>query len=152
MIRRNLVIGAILGAALGALILGLGGRIVMRILAVTIAREPTFSIGGSLEVIAYGAIVGLVSGGAFALAQAILPERRWVGGLLLAAFAYAGTIATLPAHIADTATPFADRMPAVLLLFGLCFLLFGLATAYLSSRGSSLKQAAAQAAPPGSSS
>ena len=55
---RTLIVGAIGGAALGALILGLGGRIVMRLLAMMIARDATFSMAGSLEVIAYGAIVG----------------------------------------------------------------------------------------------
>jgi hypothetical protein len=145
---RKLIVGALAGAMLGALFIGLGGRMVMRTLAVAVAREPAFSIGGSLEVIAYGAIIGLVSGAAFALARSVLPGRRWIGGLLLATISYAGTIATLPAHIADTARPFADRMPVVLLLFGLCFLLFGLATAYFNSRGSSPVPAAAPASPP----
>jgi hypothetical protein len=146
--RRGLIAGALSGALFGALFIGLGGRMVMRILAVAIAREPAFSIGGSLEVIAYGAIVGLVSGGAFALARPILPERHWIAGLLQATITYAGTILTLPAHFAETARPFADRIPVVLLLFGLCFLLFGLATAYFNSLWSSPAQAAAPAAPP----
>jgi hypothetical protein len=145
---RRLIVGALAGAMFGALFIGLGGRMVMRLLAVAIAREPAFSFGGSLEVIAYGAIVGLVSGGAFGLARPILPERRWFGGLLLTMITYAGTILTLPAHIAETARPFADRMPVVLLLFGVCFLLFGLATAYFNSLWSSPAPAAAPASPP----
>jgi len=147
--RRRLIADALSGALLGALFIGLGGRMAMRILAVAIAREPAFTIGGSLKVIAYGAIVGLVSGGAFALARPILPERNWIAGLLQATITYAGTILTLPAHIAETARPFADRMPVVLLLFGLCFLLFGLAMAYFNYLWSSPAQAAAPAAPPG---
>ena len=62
--------------------------------------------------------------------------------------AYPVTIATLPAHIAETARPFADRMPVVLLMFGLCFLIFGLAMARISFRASSRAQVAAQAVPP----
>lgn len=143
----NPVVGALAGAALGALFLGLGGRIVMRILAIIIAREPTFSIGGSLEIIAYGALVGMVSGAVFALARPILPEQWPLGGLLLAAIAYPVTILTLPAHIADTARPFAAMMPTVLALFGFCFLLFGAGLARLSCRASSPAPADDPAAP-----
>jgi len=133
---------------LGALFLGLGSRIVMRLLAVSIARDPAFSLGGTLEIVAYGAIVGAVSGAAFALGRPVMPGRWWVQGLMLAALAYAGTIATLPEHIADTTRPFADQMRLVLALFGLCFLLFGLVVARVSSRGSSPAPEAAPAAPP----
>ena len=139
--------GAIAGMVLGALVLGLGGRLVMRILALAIARDPLFSIGGSLEVIAYGAIIGMASGAVFVLAHPILPERWWIAGMIMAAVTYAGTILTLPAHIADTARPFASMMPAVLALFGMCFLVFGLAMARLSSLWSSPAQEAAPAAP-----
>ena len=145
---RTLIVGAIGGAALGALILGLGGRIVMRLLAMMIARDATFSMAGSLEVIAYGAIVGAVSGAIFSVTRSNLPTPWPIQGILLATLSYAGTIATLPAHIADTARPFAGRMPIVLLLFGLCFLLFGLATAYFNSLWSSPATAAAPVSPP----
>jgi hypothetical protein len=136
------------GAALGALILGLGGRMVMRLLALTIDRDPSFSLGGTAEIVAYGSIVGFMSAALLAIARPILPRRWPIRGLILAALGYAGTIATLPAHIADTARPFADRMPLVMALFGLCFLLFGLALARLNSLWSSPAPAAAPAVPP----
>jgi hypothetical protein len=145
---RNLVVEAIAGAALGALILGLGSRIVMRLLAAMIARDTAFSLAGTLEVIAYGAIVGAVAGAIFAVARPRLPTSWPIQGILLAALAYVGTFVTLPAHIADTARPFADRMPVVLALFGLCFLLFGQAMARISFRVSNREQVAAPAAPP----
>lgn len=144
---RRIALGALAGAALGAILLGFGGRIVMRMLAITIAREPAFSLGGTIEVVAYGAIVGTISGAAFALFRPVLPRRWWAQGVILAALSCAGTIAALPTHIADTARPFADRMPLVLALFGLCFLTFGLATARVSSRGSSQAPEAVPAAP-----
>lgn len=138
----------ITGAALGALLIGLGGRMVMRLLALAIDREPSFSVGGTAEVIAYGAIIGFLSAALLAIARPVLPRRWPLQGLILAALAYSGTVATLPAHIADTARPFADRMPFVMALFGLCFLLFGLVLARLSSLWSSPAPAAAPAAPP----
>lgn len=141
---RDLVAGAVLGA----LVLGLGGRIVMRLLALAVGRGPAFSLGGTTEVVAYGAIVGVISAALFAMARAILPRRWPIQGLILAGLSYGGTIGTLPAHIAQTARPFADRMPLVLTLFGLCFLLFGLALARFSSLSSSPVPAASPAAPP----
>lgn len=142
---RNAALGALAGMVAGALCLGLGGRLVMRLLATMTSRDPAFSAGGTLEVVAYGAIVGTVSGAAFGLCRPIMPRRRWVRGFILSALAYAGTIATLPAHIADTARPFAGQMPIVLALFGLCFLAFGLAMARLSFPTSSPAAGGAQA-------
>lgn len=121
----------------------------MRILAGSIGREPAFSFGGSLEIIAYGAIVGLVSGAVVASARRILPGRWWIQGLIIGLTTYAVTILTLPAHIADTARPFSGMMPTVLALFGTCFLLFGLALARINSRASSPVREAAPIAPPG---
>ncbi len=144
---RNVIGGAVVGATLGALILGLGGRIMMRLLAVMIERDPAFSLGGSLEVVAYGAIVGAVSGAVFALLRPIMSWGWLTQGILLATLTYFGTIATLPAHIAETARPFAGQMPFVLLLFGLCFTAFGLTMARVSSRGSNPAPEAAPIAP-----
>ena len=141
---RDLVAGAVLGA----LALGLGGRMVMRLLALAIGRGPAFSIGGTAEVVAYGAIVGVMSAALFAMARPILPRRWPVQGLILAAFSFGGTVATLPTHIAETARPFTDRMPLVLTLFGICFLLFGLALARFSSLWSNPAPAGAAAVPP----
>ena len=141
---RDLVAGAVLGA----LVLGLGGRLAMRLLALAIDRGPAFSIGGTAEVVAYGAIVGVMSAALFAMARPILPRRWPIQGLIIAGLSYGGTIVTLPAHIAETARPFADRMPLVLTLFGFCFVLFGLALARFSSLWSSPTSAAAPAAPP----
>lgn len=103
----------------------------MRLLALLIARDGVFSVGGSLEVIAYGAIVGCVSGAAFAALRPYVRGPWWVQGIVLGVVTFAGTIVTLPAHIADTARPFAGQMAIVLALFGLCFALFGLAIARL---------------------
>jgi len=128
---QRAALGALAGAALGAIFLGLGGRIVMRLLALIIARDGVFSVGGSLEVIAYGAIVGGVSGAAYSVSRPYIPSRWWIQGILLGGLTFAGTIVTLPAHIAETARPFGGHMAIVFALFGLCFALFGLALARL---------------------
>ena len=144
---RRMVIDTLAGATLGALFLGLGARIAMRLLAISIGRDTGFSLGGSLEVIAYGAIIGTITGALWALFHKWLAGPWWAHGTALGLISYAGTIATLPAHLADTARPFADQMTAVLALFGLCFLLFGLTLARVSSGGSSRARAGAPAGP-----
>lgn len=117
------------GALFGAILLGLGGRVVMRLLTMHDGREPGFSFGGTLEIMLYGAIIGLVAGLVFALLPAPLRKNWIASGLIFGLLVYAGTILTLPAHIAGTAAPFSDILPLVLFGFGLCFLAFGLALA-----------------------
>ena len=122
------------GALFGAVLIGAGGRLVMRVLAALNGIAPVFSFGGSMEVVLYGAIVGAVGGVAVAVMST--PLRRWpsVGGLALGAIVYAGTVATLPGHIAGTAAPFMNMMAAVWSLFGLCFLAWGLAMGRMAAK------------------
>ena len=129
---RRFFRATLIGATLGALILGLGGRLVMRLLTLAEMRETVFSVGGTLDVMAYGGIVGAVSG----LVAGFLPPggRTWARGSVFGLTVYVATILTLPAHIAETARPFADRMPLVLGLFGLCFLIFGIALVVAARR------------------
>ena len=125
---------AALGAAAGAVILGGGGRIVMRLLAHSIDRPGVFSLGGSLEVVAYGAIVG-AAGGVLAAFVRLLPLGFSARAAAIGLLTYAGTLLTLPDHIADTARPFADRMMLVHALFGATFLLYAVALEVLSGKG-----------------
>lgn len=119
----------------GAAILGAGGRFVMRLLALANEMPAVFSLGGSFEVILYGAIVGLAGGIPAAILARALRRSPLPGGLLLGLAVYSATVATLPAHIADTARPFVPIMPLVWSLFGLCFLLWGIAVAKVAVRG-----------------
>lgn len=132
--------GTVWGAASGALLLGIGGRGVMRLLSHSIDQTPVFSLGGSIEVVAYGAIVGGVAGLTAALLRRWLPREWWQRALIVGSIAYAGTIATLPGHIAQTMAPFAQWMPLVAALFGLCFLAFGAALAALDRRISNINR------------
>ena len=112
-----------LGAMLGALIIGGGGRVVMRLLALLIDRPTGFSIGGSLEVVAYGAFLGL-GGGLIKFASKSVGRGK-MGGVFVGLMSYGLALGTLPNHIAQTAAPFADRMWLVHGLFGATFIAFG---------------------------
>jgi hypothetical protein len=120
-----------LGATLGALILGAGGRLVMRLLSLSIERPASFSLGGSLEVVAYGALLGLGGGLIKFVAKGVGEHKR--GGVLVGLMTFALALGTLPDHIAKTAAPFADRMWLVYGLFGATFVAFGIALSMVTS-------------------
>lgn len=83
---RSLFTALLVGTVTGALLLGVGGRFVMRALAVASGTPSGFSIGGTFSVILSGAIAGVVGGLLlFAAAQfvpALLRFRGLVFGLL----------------------------------------------------------------------
>jgi hypothetical protein len=63
------------GAALGALILGIGGRIAMRVVATSTTGTSGFSLGGTLTVVFLGAASGAVAGVILSITRALL--WRW---------------------------------------------------------------------------
>jgi hypothetical protein len=119
------------GAMLGALILGGVGRLIMRLLALSIDRPTSFSLGGSFEVVAYGALLGL-GGGLVKFVAKSVGEGK-MGGLFVGLMTFALARLTLPGHIAETAAPFADLMWLVYGLFGAAFLAFGIALSMVTS-------------------
>jgi len=59
---KKLLLDSLLATLIGGLVLGIGGRVLMRLVAVFAGGETGFDWGGSFEVVAFGALVGLVSG------------------------------------------------------------------------------------------
>ncbi len=68
---------SLIGAGVGAVVLGVGGRLAMRGIAVLSGAPPSFTVGGSLRVVLMGALSGL--GGAWILKvlRSFLP-KRWL--------------------------------------------------------------------------
>lgn len=118
---------------LGALFIGGGGRVVMRLLALSDERPIGLTAGGTLEVVVYGALCG-AAGGLVYLALARLGWSRPALGAATGLLTFAGTALTLPPHLAATAEPFLSRSWLLLLLFGACFIAYGLALAALAGR------------------
>ncbi len=74
---RTIVIGGLAGAAAGAVILGPGFRLAMRVVAILSTRPtrvPEFSIGGTLFIVVF---VGVILGAIFAIGAALV--RRGLG-------------------------------------------------------------------------
>lgn len=120
------------GALTGALVLGVGGRMVMRLAALIGGRAPGFSWGGSLEVVAAGALYGAAGG---LLWVAI---SRWLGramtGPALGAATFAGIgLASGAAQSAAASLPGPRRLTALALFLLLC-VAWGAATDALARR------------------
>ncbi len=71
------------GLASGALVLGLGGRVLMRVLALTTPEPPRFTLEGSLQVLAVGAVWGAVTAPLLLVAEGRFPRLGRSKGPLL---------------------------------------------------------------------
>ena len=57
-----MVRSALAGAAIGFVILGIGGRVIMRVIAHCEGRVPAFTPSGTFTVVMMGALAGLAAG------------------------------------------------------------------------------------------
>ena len=83
--RRDWLAGAVLGAVLGLLLLGVGGRFAMRVIALLAGQTPGFSLGGTAPVIFLGTVWGGVGALVF-VGLRFLTRRRVVRATLFWAF------------------------------------------------------------------
>jgi hypothetical protein len=67
---------ALWGALLGLLLLGIGGRAVMRVIAVSAGTPPTATFEGTLTVLLAGTGSGAAAGIIYRVLVALLPHRR----------------------------------------------------------------------------
>jgi len=120
---RSLLTALLVGTATGALLLGVGGRLVMRAFALATGRPSGFSVGGTFSVILSGAIAGLVGGvilvGAARFVPVLLRFRGMIFGLLCYLLASPG---------------FRPPQLLVFALFAPIFLAYGVATIMLYER------------------
>jgi uncharacterized glyoxalase superfamily protein PhnB len=114
---RTLGQATLVGMVSGAVVLGVGGRLLMHVIALVTRGSGGFSIGGSLEVLAAGALFGAVGG----LLQPFMPARLG----RLRALAHAGALFLLIALTSDAARGAASsigtpaRFPVLLAFAGL---------------------------------
>lgn len=133
-IRRQLVLACIAGLVSGLLILGLGGRTLMRLLAFTTPEDPRFSWAGTLQIIALGGVWGTLTGPLVLLTRPRL--ENWFAGALF------GLLVLLPAAVVFAIfSGFTGEIvaPASFLWLGAhtfptLFMLHGLAVSSLVSR------------------
>jgi len=120
---RTLPLALAIASASGALLLGLGGRLVMRLFALATGRPGAFSLRGTLTIVLAGAVAGLVGGAIFWAVERWLPRRPLPRGLAFGLLGFA------------IASP--GIRPPQLLTFGLFapfFLGYGVLVAYAWAR------------------
>jgi hypothetical protein len=66
-----------LGAVLGAIVLGGGGRVAMRVIAVNQGAPGAFSLGGTVTVVLLGVASGALGGAILMVSRWLFPARRW---------------------------------------------------------------------------
>ena len=126
------LIRTLMSAALSGLLLGVGARVVMRFVALEAGMSYGSSLGGSFEVVAFGAMVGAPAAWLFfALRPRVPLGWPWAGvtyGVLLV-----GLLSAMPPPAARSAlsdTP--DTPAATAVAFGLLFASWGLSLEYFN--------------------
>jgi hypothetical protein len=102
----------LIGIALGLTILGIGGRIAMRVIAHATYAAPSFSLGGTMTVVFMGAVSGAAGGVIYAVLARVLPDRAVIRGVM---FAVVLTLLTLRGTSPSTSLSLSLFVPLALL-------------------------------------
>jgi hypothetical protein len=113
-LRNPWIFDPLLGIALGLPILGIGGRVAMRIIAHATNVAPSFSVGGTVTVVLLGAASGAAGGLIYAVMARAMPRRT---RLRMAAFGIVLTLLTLRGASPFSALTLSVFLPLTL-LFG----------------------------------
>lgn len=90
---------ALTGALVGLPILGVGGRLLMRVIAHGEGRVPAFTAGGTLTVLFFGTIAGLAGGAVHGFSRRLINNtlaRNLLFAIICTAFTWRAVNALLP--------------------------------------------------------
>jgi hypothetical protein len=107
------------------LFLGIGGRIAMRVLAILAEQEPRFTVEGTIAILVFSTVIGIVGGALFPFVGKYLPGSTTAKGGAWGLLLFIVLIPMLPADIHREALNFEHLLPLSITLFGLLFLAFG---------------------------
>ncbi len=135
-IAAQLWFGALAGA-LGGLIWGIGGRVIMRFVANIAGQPPQFDPRLTMMMLVATTILGLLTGLAYAGIRRLLPKHKWVHGAvfgLLVMFTL-GTVLYLNPYLqADIARVGLQWRELIVALFVPNFIVYGLVTSLTFGR------------------
>jgi hypothetical protein len=124
---RSALFGAAAGAASGLLVLGLVGRLAMSAAALLAGHALRWSLGGTIDVLLFGLLMGAGAGLPYGLIRWRLPRASPWTGLAWGAVALLVLLAVPPPAARSAFGGIRHvGLPAVLALFGAVFLLWGL--------------------------
>jgi hypothetical protein len=118
------------GAVAGALVLGVGGRLLMAIVVLLAGGQPRFSTGGSFEVLVLGTGYGAGGGLLIPLLPRTVGARQRQAAALLGVLLFA--VAWLTSSVGRGAA--AGRRPLIVLLALPAFVLWGILATTLYAR------------------
>ena len=101
---------ALIGALVGLPVLGVGGRILMRLIALWQGTAPGFSLGGTMTVVFMGTVYGTVGGAVHGL------MRRFVHNIIARNILFAVVCTAVTWRVANVLLP-RDRFTFVALTF-----------------------------------
>lgn len=121
-------------SCLSGLLLGAAARVTMRFVALEAGVSVALSLGGSLEVVTFGALVGTpVALLFFVFRLRVQVWRPWLG--LLCGFSLFAVLGALPPPAARSALAATPDTPALTVLaFGVLFVAWGLMLEYFARR------------------
>lgn len=125
--------GLFAGALSGVAVLGILGRAVMRIVALRVGAEPGFSVGGTLEVLATGLLLGAASGPLYALSRRFLPGPADLRGLAFGGALFSLLLLFPPPAARSAVRGLEELLPFLVMMFGILFLVYGVALERLLS-------------------
>jgi hypothetical protein len=131
---RRLLAAAIAGLICGVVVLGLGGRVMMRVVAIAGHRPVHFGAGATAGILLIGGVLGLIGGLGFGLLQRALPGSAAVKGLLYGTLFFVVVVPLQPAPIQAEITDLRAIWSIVIPLFWALFLAFGVGVARWGSR------------------
>lgn len=79
---------ALAGMVVGVIVLGLGGRVAMRFVALLIHQAPHLGVGATLGILLIGGILGTLSGAAYG----VILQRRWPARVTMKGFLFGSVL------------------------------------------------------------
>jgi len=129
---RRILIGLVAGLAAGTVIIGIGGRLAMRLITILGGLPGGYSWDGTLEVVMFGLITGIISGVVFGTVERYAFSNRMLTGLVYGALVF-GSLVVIPIDAKGAASGFPDLQAAIYLIFGSVLLVYGIALATMFS-------------------
>lgn len=130
--RPGVFSAVLAGLASGLVVLGVGGRVAMRLLALAAGREPQFGAEGTFGIIVIGGALGTVGGLLFALVAPRLPRSRALAGAIHGTLVLAVLAPLLPPAVREEIEALKSHLVLAASTFWLLFALYGIALATLA--------------------
>jgi hypothetical protein len=138
MFLRKASIGLRAGAVAGV-VLGIGARLAMRVVALSSNRLPEISLEGTSGILMIGTMIGLISGLIFMALRRYIPGNGWLKGLTFGLVVFGVLALLLRTALQEEIDPAvaAGRLPIIVGAFGMAFVVYGLVMEALVTRLSS---------------